>query len=290
VAGTGLTGGSGDGGPATSATIFGPIALALDSGGSLYIADSTNNRIRKITAGVISTIAGVTVQSCCGLGDGGPATSARISGPRGVAVDAQGNVLIADTAQHRIRQVAANGTITTIAGNGIYNYSGDGGPAKSAQIGSPSGIAFDSQGNLFVADTANGIVRKISASGTVTTFAGDGLFQDGGDGGPATSAHFINPTGIAVDSQGNVFIGDQNAYRVRKVALDGTITTVAGTGKGGYSGDGGPGPSAQINTPGGLAVDSSGNLYISDNGNHRIRKVSTTWHHHNVCRYREQSG
>jgi len=219
------------------------------------------------SGGTITTFAGGGEH----YGDGGPATKARII-VRGVAVDTHGNVYIGDS--FRVRKVNTAGTITGFAGTGHPGNTGDGGPATSAQLFSTDWVAADGQGNVYIADTYHNRVRKVSPGGTITAFAGTGAFGFSGDGGPATSARLWEPTGMAVDSKGNVYIVDQRNNRVRKVSPGGTITTFAGTGTSGNSGDGGPATSARLFYPEGLAVDTKDNLYIADNGNRRVRKVS----------------
>ena len=267
VAGTSSIAALGDGGPATGATLNGPSGLALDSGGNLYIADALDGRIREVSGGTIATVAGNGGFS----GDGGPALSASLSLPIGVAVDSSGAVYIADANNHRIRKVSG-GTITTVAGNGTAGFSGDGGPATNASLDNPSSVAVDSAGNLYIADSYNLRVRKVSG-GTITTVAGNGALAFSGDGIPATSAALAYPTGVAVDSAGNLYIAEVGLNRVRKVS-GGTITTVAGTGLAGFSGDGKAAVNATLNLPFSVSVDAAGNLYITDSGNHRIRKVS----------------
>ena len=249
----------------------------MDSSGNLFIADTFNNRIRKVdTSGNISTVAGTGTVGFSG--DGDPATSAQLNFPHGVALDSSGNLFIADQDNQRIRKVDTSGNISTVAGTGTAGFSGDGGPATSAQLAGPLGVAFDSSGNLFITETSNNRIRKVDTSGNISTAAGTGTAGFSGDGGPATSAQLKNPTGVAVDSSGNLFIADRTNNRIRKVDTSGNITTVAGTGatgslEGGYSGDGGPATSAKLSLPEGVAVDSSGNLFIADRLNHRIRKV-----------------
>jgi uncharacterized protein (TIGR03437 family) len=260
-----------DGVPATAASLHGPWGVAVSPDGNLYIGDSSACLVRMVTpAGIITTVAG----SWPGYsGDGGPATAASLRGPTGVAMDPAGNLYIADTFNHRIRKVTPAGIITTVAGNGQQGYSGDGGPATAASLYNPEGLALDAAGNLYIADTFNLRVRMVSATGTITTVAGDGKLRYSGDGGPATSASLMYPGGLALDAAGNLYIADASNYRVRKVTAAGSITTVAGDGKPRYSGDGGPATAASLYAPSGVAVDSAGNLYIADAGNNRIRAV-----------------
>ncbi len=273
VAGIGTKGFSGDGGPATSAQLFDSRGVAVDTAGNLFIADTFNQRVRKVTpGGVISTAAGNGTDGFSG--DGGPATSAMLDSPSGVAVDTAGNLFIADTSNQRSRKVTPGGVISTVAGNGTDGFSGDGGPATSAMLDSPSGVAVDTVGNLFIADTSNQRVRKVTPVGVISTVAGIGTKGFSGDGGPATSAQLFNPRGVAVDTAGNLFIADFYNQRVRKVTPVGVISTVAGIGTNGFSGDGGPATSAQFFNPSGIAVDTAGNLFIADSNNHRVRKVT----------------
>jgi uncharacterized protein (TIGR03437 family) len=259
----------GDGGPATSAQLFDPSAIATDSAGNLYIADGG---IRKVTpSGTISTVAGGGTSY---PGDGGPATSAQLGSPQGVAVDSAGNLYIADNANHRIRKVTPGGIISTVAGNGSGGYSGDFGPAINAQLNFPTGVAVDSAGNLYMADFNNHRIRKVTPSGFISPVAGNQYQGYSGDGGPATNAQLNNPEGIAVDSAGNVYIADYFNQRIRRVTQGGIISTVAGKGNFGYSGDGDPATGAELSFPSGVAVDSAGNLYIADSFNQRIRKVT----------------
>jgi len=274
VAGNGTRGFSGDGGPANAAQLTYPSGIALDAMGNVFIADRDNERVRKVTpAGIITTIAG-RGRSDGFSGDGGPAASAQLNNPSRIAVDAAGTLFIADSGNSRIRKVNAAGTITTVAGNGTSGFSGDGGPATSARINYPSGIALDAAGSLFIADYYDNRIRKVTPTGIITTVAGNGTSGFSGDGGPATSAQLSYPSGIALDAARNLFIGDSGNHRVRKVTPAGITTTVAGNGTDGFSGDGGPATSAQLSFPDGIAVDTGGNLLIADSGNNRIRKVT----------------
>ena len=271
-AGNGGYGFWGDGGPATAAQLSLPHGVALDSAGNLYIADSNNHRIRKVTpGGTISTYAGTGTEGFSG--DGGPATAAHLDRPDGVALDSAGNLYIADLGNSRIRKVTPGGTISTYAGNGGYGFWGDGGPATAAQL-RPRGMALDPAGNLYIADFGNSRVRKVTPGGTISTYAGTGTPGFAGDGGPATAAQLSFPQGVALDSAGNLYIADSNNNRIRKVTPGGTISTYAGTGLQGFSGDGGPAIDAQLWFPVGVALDSAGNLYIADQENQRIRKVT----------------
>jgi uncharacterized protein (TIGR03437 family) len=269
VAGTGTHGFSGDNGPATSAQLDNPYGVAVDSAGSLYIADSSNSRIRKVSGGVITTIAGNGTPGFSG--DNGPAASARLAYPQGVAVDSASNLYIADAGNNRIRKVS-NGVIATVAGGGAFL--GDNGPATSAQLDNPEGVAVDSAANLYIADTSNSRIRKVS-NAVISTVAGNGTVGFSGDNGPPTSAQLANPWAVAVDSAGNLYIADYGNNRVRKVS-NGVITTVAGNGTQGFSGDDGPATSAQLDGPFGVAVDRAGNLYIADYFNSRIRILTPT--------------
>ena len=325
VAGNGITGDFGDGGPATEAALSSPRGLAFDRDGNLYIADSSY-RVRRVGRdGKITTVAGSGERGFSG--DGGPAVRASLAEPEGIAFDSQGNLYIADGFNHRVRRVSPDGVITTIAGNGQRAFSGDGGPAREASLAGPKGLGFDAAGNLYIADAENDRIRRVDANGNIATVAGGGeevaesgmiaaaaltaphavafdsagnlyiadayrdrilrVAQDGtyvvfagrpdtgfsGDGGPATQATLNLPVGLAIDAEGAVHIADMYNYRVRRV-FDGTITTIAGNGRAGFYGDDGPANLAQLNTPFGLAIDPSGNLYVADLGNNRVRKIS----------------
>jgi uncharacterized protein (TIGR03437 family) len=263
VAGTGKPGFSGDNGPATSAQLNVPWATALDSDGNLYIADALNSRVRKVSNGVITTVAG----GGASLGDNGPATSGQVPSPNGVALDSAGNLYISEYG-NLIRKVS-KGVITTVAGTGEAGFSGDDGPATRAQIYGQRGIAVDAAGNLYIADTGNNRIRKVTG-GVITTVAGNGAPGFGGDNGPATNAKLYNPFGVALGPDGSLYIADLNNSRVRKVS-DGTITTVAGNGSNTSSGDNGPAVKAGV-FPVAVAFDSAGTLYIDETL--QIRKVS----------------
>ncbi|MBD2700853.1 hypothetical protein IC229_09400 [Spirosoma sp. BT702] len=273
IAGTGTYGFSGDGGVGTSAQIGYVTGLAVDAGGNVFFADQDNQRIRKITpAGIISTVVGTGSSGFSG--DGGQATNATLSYPSGVAIDASGNLYIADQYNNRIRKVTTNGIITTIAGTYSSSHSGDGGPAINAAL-SPYAVSLDGSGNLYIVDRSNRRVRKITmSSGIISTVAGNGAEGFSGDGGQATNASLSSPSGVAVDASGTIYIADQYNQRIRKVSTNGIISTLSGNGTIGSIGDGGPVANALLNYPAGLAVDATNNIYITDSGNFRIRKVS----------------
>ncbi len=275
IAGTGVTGYGGDGGPARSARLSWPFEMVSDPAGNTYVADRSNHRVRKIApGGTITTVAGTGQPGFSG--NGGPATLAWLRQPQGLAMDLAGNLFIADTFNNRVRKVSPSGVITNVAGTGANGSSGDGGPANSATLSLPSGLAFDPAGNLFITDVDR--IRKVTPQGIISTYAGTGLSGYSGDGGPATLAQLAHPLGLAIDAAGNLFIADADNDRIRKVAVDGTITTVAGIGVArsglrGFAGDGGSAVVAMLHYPNGVAVDESGSIYIADTGNRRIRKV-----------------
>ena len=273
IAGTGVMGYSGDGGPATLAKLSGPVGVAVDAAGNVYIAETWNRRIRKInSSGVITTIAG---NGNLGYsGDGGLATLAELNYPTGVAVDTAGNIYIGDQGNNCIRKVNTGGIITTIAGSGPGGYSGDGGPATLALLSTPAGVAVDAAGNVFIGDLGNQRIRKIDTGGIISTIAGTGVQGFSGDGAAATLAQLNQPAGVSVDSSGNVYIADFTNSRIRKINSSGIISTIAGTGVQGYAGDGGAATLAQLNQPYGVAVDVTGNIFIADYFNQRIRKIN----------------
>ncbi len=273
VAGNGTAGFSGDGGLATSAQLNGPGHVAFDALGNMFIADCINNRIRKVnTSGIISTIAGNGTPAYSG--DGGTSILASLNYPWGITFDTSGNLYIADIQNNCIRKVNTSGTITTVAGNGIQGYSGDGGLATSGELSTPYGIAFDASGNLYISDLGNNVIRKVNSFGIISTFAGNGTLGYGGDGGIATLATLNFPAYVLFDGINNMYIADYYNHRIRKVNNSGIITTIVGNGVAGYSGDGGSPISAQLNGPYSFAFNMSGNLYIADSKNHRIRMVN----------------
>lgn len=274
VAGSGTQGYGGDGKAATDALLYNPAGIAFDSSGNLYVADTFNHVVRKVVSPNISTVAGDNV---AGYYDGGTdqkATEADLNTPIGVAVDGSGNVFIADTLNHIIRKVTSAGVISIYAGNQTAGYTGDGGPAASAELNYPQGLALDAAGNLYVADTYNHRIRRIGADGVITTVAG-GTYGFGGDGGPAVKASLSYPKTVALDAAGNLYIADCINSRIRMVtASSQTIWTIAGNGTFGWTGDGGLATDAQLRFPNGVAVDSAGRVYVADSGNGSVRMLT----------------
>ena len=273
VAGNGTPGFGGDDGLATGAQLNAPNGLAETPDGGFLIADSNNNRVRKVSpTGFITTVAGTGAAG--GGGDDGLAINAQLSFPVGLAVRPDGSFLIGDNDNHRVRQVSAGGTITTVAGTGTPGFGGDDGLATGAQLNSPSGVAFTPDGGYLVADAGNQRVRRVSPSGTITTVAGsDASPGFGGDGEQATLAQLNNPLAAVPLADGGFAIADTNNNRVRQVSAAGTITTMAGTGAPGFGGDGGPASAAQLNSPFAVALTTLGHLVIADAFNHRVRQV-----------------
>lgn len=273
IAGTGKASYSGDGGAATSAALNHPCGIVIDSAGNLYIADTANNSIRKITsAGTISTFAGTG--QIGNTGDGGEASKAVLDHPIGLALDSQGNLYIADTANNRIRVVGTDGKIDAFAGSGTAGSTGDGGPAKEARLNRPQGVFADPSGVVYIADTFNHRIRKVDTDGTITTVAGAGTPGYSGDGGPATKAELRYPKSVVKDSAGNLFIVDSFNSRIRVVTPDGIIQTVAGDGFHGYAGDDGPAVKARFRFPSAIAIDRQGRLVVTDTQNNRVRMLA----------------
>lgn len=285
----------GDGGQATSAGLNYPEFVIFDGSNNMYISDANNNSIRKVTtAGVISTYAGIAPPATSqynnpfingGIsGDGGVSNKAKMHNPYGMAFDKSGNLYIADVANNRIRKITTSGIINVFAGGNpyglgslAYGYSGDGGQATSAKLFNPSSVAVDtSTGNVYISDTRNQVIRKVTTLGVISTFAGSKIPGYSGDAGQATAAQLNYPRGIMFGTTGNLYIADQINNVIRKVITStGVISTYAGTGTLGYTGDGGQASAATLDHPVGLGLDASGNIYIADQGNHVIRKITT---------------
>lgn len=283
IAGTGVEGNGdseddGDGGPAVNARLARPRELARDAAGSLHFVELNSNRLRKIEAhtGIIRTVTGGGAEGFSG--DGGPAIEAEIARPHGIAIDGGGNIFIADFNNHRIRRIdAATGKIDTIAGDGTAAFSGDDGPAVDAQVSFPANGDFDPAGNYLFCDAGNRRVRRIDAvTGIITTVVGNGEAAASGDGGPATGASVFSPHAIAFDAFGNLYVADAPGHQIRRVdARTGVITTIAGTGEAGFSGDGGPATEAMFNQPRGLRVDWRTHiLYVAEGVNERFRTIT----------------
>lgn len=274
--GTGAAGFGGDGGPAETAVLHGPFDLGFDRAGNLYFADTFNHRIRRVDGrtGLITTVAG------CGeagySGDGGPATEARLNEPYGIALDNKGSLYIADRHNHCVRRVDPAGTITTFAGTGEAGSGGDGGPAAAAQMAEPNGLALDpEERRLLIADVAGHRVRVVDlTAGTIATFAGTGMAEHGGDEGLAAQARIHGARAVKVAADGTVYILERQGSTLRRVDPgSGAITTIAGTGGRGYSGDGGPAAAAVFDAPKEFALDPDGNILVVDTENHAIRCI-----------------
>ena len=276
VAGNGTAGFSGDNGPAMEAQLLAPFCVEVDSFGNLFIADTGNQRIRRVdaTTQTITTVAGDGVGGFGG--DNGPATEAQLYTPLGITVDVLGNLYVSEGSNHRIRKIDTNGTITTIAGNGTNGFTGDNMLATDTALNGPWGLVTDDENNLYFSDSTNSRVRRIDAqTGFITTVAGDGTNAFSGDDGDASLAQLNGPVGVEMDANGNLLISEDGSDRIRQINLTtNIITTLAGNGMEGFSGDNGAPLEAELTDPLGIAVDPYGNLFISDRGNYRVRKVT----------------
>ncbi len=280
IAGTGFSGYSPDGTMATLAKVNTPAGIVVDGSGVVYFADMVNNAVRKIDlSGAIYTVAGTGADY---PGDGAAATLASLVTITGLAIDASGNLYIADAGHHRIRKVTPSGIIYTVAGNGGGGYSGDGGPATAAQLNSPYDVAVASDGTLYIADRSNNKVRKVNPSGNISSIIGDLTAGSTGDGGPATAGRVNDPLGVAVDASGNVYIADYGNYKVRKINSAGIVSTYAGTGTPGFSGEGGPATAATINGVIGISTDPSGNLYLASDASTAGNRVRVVYPNGNI--------
>ncbi len=272
-AGNGIAGFSGDGGPATDAQLNRPTDVFKDGKGNVYIADRSNNRIRKVnTSGIISTIAGNGLPALSG--DGGPATAASLNAPKRVVVDRAGKIYIADQHNNVIRMIDTAGIIHTIAGTGIAGFSGDGGPATLAQLDTPTGVAVDLAGNIFISDSVYSRIRKIDPSGIISTYAGGGTVGFTADGVPATSVSLCTMRYVSTGNDGTVYFTNQNCWHFLRITTDGKLYNVAGNALPSYSGDGGPADSADVEGPFGICPDNRGNVYLTPCGNKRVRRVN----------------
>jgi sugar lactone lactonase YvrE len=271
--GNGIQGYSGDNGQASSAELYQPYSTAFDAVGNLYFSEVSNSVIRKVnTSGIISTFVGTGTAGYSG--DGGTATIAKLGGPIGIDFDGAGNLYIADADNNCIRMVNTLGIISTIAGTGTAGFGGDGGQATAATLYSPFDVTFDATGNLYIADSQNNRIRIVNTMGIISTIAGNGTVGYSGDEGQAINAELDKPIGVICDGAGNLYIADYGNSCIRMVNTTGIISTIVGTGTAGFSGDGGNATAAELDSPHCLAFDVEGNLYISDDNNNRIRKVT----------------
>jgi sugar lactone lactonase YvrE len=271
-AGNGGSGFSGDGGPAIMAQLNNPVEMALDKNGNLFFTDRQNHRIRKInTSGIITTIAGIGTAGFSG--DNNPAINAELNYPTGLIIDSHGNLYLSDSENNVIRKIDTLGIITTIAGiAGTNSYTGDGGPAINATLNRPGRMGIDKNDGIYITDSGYRL-RKISSSGVITTIAGTGINSHSGDGGLAVAANLYSPTGIDIDTLGNVFIAEYNGNRVRKIDQSGIITTIAGTGAPTSSGDGGPAINSEIYGPTAVSLDKNGSLYVLEYSMNKVRVI-----------------
>ncbi len=275
IAGTGISGFSGNGGPATAAKILGPRSITVDKSGVVYFSDFAKNCVRKIGLdGIIYPVAGRGDTIAGFYGDNGPATAAMFNGPWGIAVDKKGNVFIADASNNRIRKVDTFGIVTTVVGDGVPYPINDGMPATAGRVQYPYGIDIDNLGNLYIADNGNNIIRKVDTLGIIHTIGGvpgTGSYGYTGDNGPATAAKIYSPYDVAVDSNRNVYIADWHNDVIRRINANGTMITVVGNGLTGFSGDNGNALMAKINYPTGVCIGGKGFLYFADFNNNRVR-------------------
>jgi uncharacterized protein (TIGR03437 family) len=272
LAGTGVPAAGQVGGAAANAALSGPAGVTIDAAGNVIIADTVNDRIVAVNAAhLLLAVAGTGTQGESPAG--APPLFAALVGPQAVCTDLGGNLYIADTFNHRVLKLPPGGVLQTAAGNGSAGYAGDGGVARLAQLNAPGACATDSASTLYIADTANNAIRKVTAAGMISTVAGTGGAGSAGDEGAATSAQLAAPRGVAVDDAGDIFIGDSGNNRIRMVTPDGLIHVIAGTSSAGFAGDSGPANAAQLNGPQGLFLDGAGNLYFADTNNNRIRRL-----------------
>jgi sugar lactone lactonase YvrE len=272
-AGNGSAGFSGDGGAADAAQVNNPWGLVFDSSGNLYIADQMNQRIRKVAPGGTISLVGGDGTASFG-GDGSAATSAKFNYPTGLAVSSSGTLYFADTVNHRVRSISSSGTVAAFAGTGEAGSTGDDAAATEALLNYPTAVAVESSGRVLIADTYGHRIRAVATDGKITSIVGTGTAGFAGDGDAATSAKLRYPQGLVLDSEGRIYISDTFNHRIRRVDTDGTISTIAGNGVAGFSGDGGPATKASLFYPKGLAFDSDGNLIIADCFNGRVRVVT----------------
>ena len=273
------------GGPGTglvlTSRVLSPPGQQSQAYDTIFIAVFTDNRVYRSDPAppggrqLPMTIAGGNIRQP-GFSNGGTAEGGMslLDGPTGLAMDGNGSLYIADSNNNRVRKLLADGTLCTVAGNGRAGFAGDGGAADHAQLSVPTGLAFDSRGNLYISDTGNNRIRRVTPGGIITTVAGTGTAGFSGDSGRAAAAQLNQPIGLAIDAAGNLYIADSKSNRIRMVSPQGIITTVAGRGTQGFGGDGGSAVAAELAAPTGLALDAAGSLYIADTGNNRVRKLS----------------